>query len=46
MSLGEFTEVWMAGRFDYDRQSHAGLVGLEMMMPEYWEEGYKTDRLM
>lgn len=46
MSLDEFTEAWTAGRSDDNRESHADLVGLAMLLPEYLEERYTADELM
>lgn len=38
MSLDEFTKVWLAGKFDGDRERHGRVIALAMMMPEYWED--------
>ena len=36
MSLAEFTKAWMAGEFDDDQDRHVDVIGLAMMLPEYW----------
>ena len=38
MSLDEFTEAWKAGKFDDDEERHGDVIGLAMMLPEYWED--------
>ena len=38
MSLEEFTEAWKAGEFDDDSDRHGDVVGLAMMLPEYWTD--------
>ena len=38
MSLEEFTEAWKAGEFDDDQDRHGDVVGLAMMLPEYWTD--------
>ena len=38
MNLGEFTRAWKAGEFDDDPDRHGDVVGLAMMLPEYWTE--------
>ena len=38
MSLKEFTEAWKAGEFDDDQDRHGDVVGLAMMLPEYWTD--------
>ena len=38
MSLAEFTKAWLDGEFDNDRERHGRVIGLAMMLPEYWEE--------
>ena len=38
MSLNEFTEAWKAGEFDDDEERHGDVIGLAMMLPEYWED--------
>ena len=36
MSLDAFTEAWVAGKFDDDRERHGDVVFLASMLPEYW----------
>ena len=38
MSLAEFTQAWLDGEFDGDRERHGKVIALAMMMPEYWTE--------
>ena len=38
MSLDEFTQTWLAGEFDGDRERHGRVIALAMMLPEYWED--------
>ena len=38
MSLEEFTKAWEAGEFDDDQDRHGDVVGLAMMLPEYWTD--------
>ena len=38
MSLEDFAEAWKAGRFDDDHERHSDVIGLAMMLPEYWED--------
>ena len=38
MSLDEFTEAWKAGKFDDDEERHGDVIGLAMMLPEYWAD--------
>ncbi len=38
MSLEEFTTAWKAGEFDDDQDRHGDVVGLAMMLPEYWTD--------
>ena len=38
MSLDEFTQAWLAGEFDGDRERHGRVIALAMMLPEYWED--------
>lgn len=38
MSLEEFAEAWKSGKFDNDRKRHSAVVGLAMMLPEYWAD--------
>ena len=38
MSLEEFTKAWKAGDFDDDPERHGEVVGLAMMLPEYWTD--------
>ena len=38
MSLAEFTKAWLAGEFDNDRERHGRVIGLAMMLPEYWAD--------
>ena len=38
MSLEEFTKAWRAGEFDDDPDRHGDVVGLAMMLPEFWTE--------
>ena len=36
MSLDDFAEAWRSGEFDNDYERHSDVVGLAMMLPEYW----------
>ena len=38
MSLAEFRKAWKAGDFDDDQERHGDVIGLAMMLPEYWTE--------
>ena len=38
MSLEEFTKAWKAGEFDDDQDRHGDVIGLAMMLPEYWAD--------
>ena len=38
MSLAEFTEAWLAGEFDGDRERHGNVIFLASMLPEYWND--------
>lgn len=38
MSLDESAAAWRAGRFDDDQERHNKVVGLAMMLPEYWND--------
>lgn len=38
MSLDEFVQARQAKEFDGDRERHNRVVGLAMMLPEYWED--------
>ena len=38
MSLAEFTDAWLAGEFDGNRELHGRVIGLAMMLPEYWND--------
>ena len=38
MSLDEFRKPYEAGEFDGDRERHGKVIGLAMMLPEYWAE--------
>lgn len=37
MSLEEFKKALKAGEFDGKRELHGRVIGLEMMLHEYWE---------
>ena len=38
MSLAEFTKAWLAGELDDNRELHGRVIGLAMMLPEYWND--------
>ena len=38
MSLEEFAKAWKAGEFNDDQDRHGDVVGLAMMLPEYWTD--------
>lgn len=38
MSLDEFRKAWKAGELDDDHERHGDVVGLAMMLPEYWND--------
>ena len=38
MTLAEFTKAWLAGEFDDNRELHGRVIGLAMMLPEYWND--------
>ena len=38
MSLAEFTKAWLTGEFDDNRELHGRVIGLAMMLPEYWND--------
>ena len=38
MSLEEFTKAWKTGKFDDDQDRHGDVIGLAMMLPEYWTD--------
>ena len=38
MSLAEFTQAWLAGEFDDNRELHGRVIALAMMLSEYWND--------
>ena len=37
MNLDDFAKTWRSGEFDNDHERHSDVIGLAMMLPEYWD---------
>ena len=37
MNLDDFAKAWRSGEFDNDYERHSDVIGLAMMLPEYWD---------